>query len=128
MSKSPEHEDNVSCAFSWALFLRFVCLFQLQCVRFCFILLYFNSFYYYSLKVCSFSKERQKGRDREGLGRSRAKGNCNQSILCEKKLFSIQGRKKYTPQPVLILSSAPKRKHGFVWLVGFESGPFNLIQ
>ena len=80
---------SVSCAFSWALFLLFACLVQLQCVVFLFYLiifylLYCIVFYYYPLEACLVSSERPKGRGSRwegrwrGAGRSRGRGDSNQ--------------------------------------------------
>lgn len=80
---------SVSCAFSWALFLLFACLVQLQCVVFLFYLIIFYLlclivFYYYPLEACLVSSERPKGRGSRwegrwrGAGRSRGRGDSNQ--------------------------------------------------
>jgi hypothetical protein len=52
---------QVSCAFSWALFLLCVCFVQFQCVSFCLIL--YLLLFYYPLEVCWFFSEIQKGSD-----------------------------------------------------------------
>lgn len=77
-----------------ALFLLLVCLTQLQCNGFCFVLLYFILLcLLLSLSSLCFSDEKLLWMAGE-VGRSRGKGNGHQYILYEKKnQFLIKDRR-----------------------------------
>lgn len=79
----------VSCVFSWALFLPFICFVLFQYVR-------FALFYYYSLETCLFSNERKRECGTGWEGRwggtersSRREKPSSRYIIWEKNLFLI---------------------------------------
>lgn len=82
----------------YLLLLSFIVMSHFQCVRF--VLSYYIIFYCYPLLACLFSNETQKRdlsrweRRWRGTRRSRWRGNSNQSVLYEKKTFSIKGKNK----------------------------------